>query len=152
MVLVAPFGGFPLGALYRAPKQEMGRFYRKKKPAASCNSLLPPPSAAPGTPTDSRKALRVPVRLSMLYLLSMPRPQPAGLDAIGNVMPPVTTATPGMQASRQGKAAITFFVTPESKAAIKAALADGGYGTSFQQGLVALLNELLAKQNRPPIA
>lgn len=87
----------------------------------------------------------------MLYLLSMPRPQPVGLDAIGNVAPPAA-ASPGTQASRQGKAAITFFVTPESKAAIKAALADGGYGTSFQQGLVALLNELLAKQNRPPIA
>jgi len=148
-VLVAPFGGFPLGAPYEAPKQEMGRFYRKKKPAASCNSLL---STADGG-NDARSATgpSSKTKLSMLYLLSMPRPQPVGLDAIGNVVSPVT-ATPGTQASRQGKAAITFFVTPESKAAIKAALADGGYGTSFQQGLVALLNELLAKQNRPPIA
>lgn len=81
----------------------------------------------------------------------MPRPQPVGLDAIGDVAPSLA-ASSNTQASRQGKAAITFFVAPESKAAIKAALADGGYGTSFQQGLVSLLNELLAKQNRPPIA
>lgn len=92
----------------------------------------------------------------------MPRPQPAGLDSIAAAVPaavaapaarPVATAGSGpVQASRQGKAAITFFVSPESKAQIKAALADGGYGASFQQGLVSLLNELLAKQNRPPIA
>lgn len=87
----------------------------------------------------------------MLSLLSMARPQPVGLDTIANVAPPAGTS-PEAQASRRGKGAITFFVAPESKAAIKAALADGGYGTSFQQGLVALLNELLAKQNRPPIA
>ena len=47
--------------------------------------------------------------------------------------------------------AITFFVQPESKASIRAALADGGYGTSFQQGIVNLLNELMVKQNREPI-
>ena len=55
---------------------------------------------------------------------------------------------PNQQTSRQGKAAITIFVKPESKAAIRAALADGGYGTSYQEGIVNLLNELLNKQNR----
>ena len=38
---------------------------------------------------------------------------------------------PNQQSSRQGKAAITIFVKPEAKAAIRAALADGGYGTSY---------------------
>ena len=52
------------------------------------------------------------------------------------------------QSSRRGKVAITFFVKPEAKAAIRAALADGGYGTSYQQGIVNLLNELLQKQQR----
>ena len=55
---------------------------------------------------------------------------------------------PNQQTSRQGTAAITIFVKPESKAAIRAALADGGYGTSYQEGIVNLLNELLNKQNR----
>ena len=55
---------------------------------------------------------------------------------------------PNQQSSRQGKAAITIFVKPEAKAAIRAALADGGYGTSYQEGIVNLLNELLNKQNR----
>ena len=55
---------------------------------------------------------------------------------------------PNKQSSRQGKAAITIFVKPEAKAAIRAALADGGYGTSYQEGIVNLLNELLNKQNR----
>ena len=52
------------------------------------------------------------------------------------------------QSSRRGKVAITFFVKPEAKAAIRAALADGGYGTSYQEGIVNLLNELLQKQQR----
>ena len=52
------------------------------------------------------------------------------------------------QSSRRGKAAITFFVKPEAKAEIRAALADGGYGTSYQEGIVNLLNELLQKQQR----
>ena len=56
-----------------------------------------------------------------------------------------------VQASRLGRSAITFFVQPESKASIRAALADGGYGTSFQQGIVSLLNELMVQQNREPI-
>ena len=55
---------------------------------------------------------------------------------------------PNQQSSRQGKAAITIFVKQEAKAAIRAALADGGYGTSYQEGIVNLLNELLNKQNR----
>ena len=54
-----------------------------------------------------------------------------------------------VQASRLGRSAITFFVQPQ--ASIRAALADGGYGTSFQQGIVNLLNELMTKQNREPI-
>ena len=52
------------------------------------------------------------------------------------------------QSSRRGKAAITFFVKPEAKAAIRAALADVGYGTSYQERIVNLLNELLQKQQR----
>ena len=100
--------------------------------------------------------------LSMLSLLSrlyMPRPRPiptdlASLSAATPKQLPATDPAPSSsrQASRQGKAAITIFVSPESKAQIRAALADGGYGESLQKGLVALLNELLAKQNRPPIA
>ena len=58
---------------------------------------------------------------------------------------------PNQQTSRHGKAAITIFVKPEAKAAIRAALADGGYGTSYQEGIVNLLNELLDKQNRQPL-
>ena len=56
------------------------------------------------------------------------------------------------QASRIGRSAITFFVKPEAKVAIRAALADGGYGTSFQQGLINLLNDLLKQQKRQPIS
>ena len=52
----------------------------------------------------------------------------------------------------QGKTAMTIFASTENKAQIKAAFTDGGYGTSLQQGLVALLNELSANQNRAPIA
>ena len=98
----------------------------------------------------------------MLCLLCMPRrPPPQGLDQIKAAAPKQLSAAKeaggGLsrsraQTSRQGKAAITIFVSPESKAQIRAALADGGYGVSFQQGLVALINELLAKQNRPPVA
>ena len=62
-----------------------------------------------------------------------------------------TSFYPNQQSSRQGKAAITIFVKPEAKAAIRAALADGGYGTSYQEGIVNLLNELLNKQNRQPL-
>tara|TARA_B100002051_G_scaffold221617_1_gene215636 strand:- start:190 stop:321 length:132 start_codon:yes stop_codon:yes gene_type:complete len=39
-------------------------------------------------------------------------------------------------------------VKPEAKAAIRAALADVGYGTSYQERIVNLLNELLQKQQR----
>lgn len=56
------------------------------------------------------------------------------------------------QASRVGRSAITIFVKPEAKVAIRAALADGGYGTSFQQGLISLLNDLLKQQKRQPIS
>lgn len=56
------------------------------------------------------------------------------------------------QAGRVGRSAITVFVKQESKAVIRAALADGGYGTSFQQGLINLLNDLLKQQKRQPIS
>jgi len=62
-----------------------------------------------------------------------------------------TSFNPNPQSSRRGKAAITFFVKPDAKAAIRAALADGGYGTSYQEGIVNLLNELLQQQQRQPM-
>jgi len=87
----------------------------------------------------------------MLSSCCMPRrPQPD--LKIAKSAPAPSAVAGGGQASREGKAAITFFVAPESKDQIRAALIDGGYGSSFQKGLVALLNELLANQNRPPIA
>lgn len=87
----------------------------------------------------------------------MPRPRPipdlGGLLAVQPSAAEVATPSGSQrQASRQGRVAITIFVTPESKAQIRAALADGGYGESLQKGVVSLLNELLAEQNRPPIA
>ena len=48
---------------------------------------------------------------------------------------------PNQQSSRRGKGAITFFVKPESKASIRAALADGGYGTSYQEGIINLMKK-----------
>ena len=56
------------------------------------------------------------------------------------------------QANRVGRTAITFFVKDGSKAAIRAALADGGYGTTYQEGFVNLINDLLENQKRSPIA
>ena len=56
-----------------------------------------------------------------------------------------------MQNSRIGRAAITIFVPLDAKPRIRAALADGGYGTSYQAGLVSLLNELLRQQGREPL-
>ena len=43
------------------------------------------------------------------------------------------------QASRIGRTSITFFVKDGAKPMIRAALADGGYGTSYQEGLVLSL-------------
>jgi len=51
-----------------------------------------------------------------------------------------------------GQAAITIFVPAESKPRIRAALADAGYGTSYQAGVVGLLNELLLRQGREPLS
>ena len=51
------------------------------------------------------------------------------------------------QASRIGHISITFFVKVGAKPVIRAALADGGYGTSYQEGLVNMLNDLLESQN-----
>ena len=53
-----------------------------------------------------------------------------------------------MQTSRMGQAAITIFVPAQAKPRIRAALADAGYGTSYQSGLVALLDELLIREGR----
>lgn len=55
------------------------------------------------------------------------------------------------QSSRIGQAAITIFVPLDAKARIRAALADGGYGTSYQVGLINLLNELQQQQGRQPL-
>ena len=62
-----------------------------------------------------------------------------------------TSFYPSAQSSRRGKAAITIFVKPEAKASIRAALADGGYGTSFQAGMVNMLNDLMRSQRRKPV-
>ena len=43
------------------------------------------------------------------------------------------------------------FVKPDAKQRIIAALAEGGYGISFQEGIVSLLNRLLAEHNKEPI-
>ena len=56
-----------------------------------------------------------------------------------------------MQPSRMGQAAITIFVPAEAKPRIRAALADVGLGTSYQAGVVALLDELLIGQGREPL-
>jgi hypothetical protein len=56
-----------------------------------------------------------------------------------------------MQPSRVGQAAITLFVPAEAMPRIRAALADAGYGTSYQAGVVALLDELLLRQGREPL-
>ena len=57
-----------------------------------------------------------------------------------------------IQASRVGRTSITFFVKQGAKPVIRAALADGGYGTSYQEGLVNMLNDLLESQNRGAVA
>ena len=56
------------------------------------------------------------------------------------------------QANRVGRTPITFFVKDGAKASIRAALADGGYGTSYQEGFVNLINDLLESQQRNPVA
>ena len=56
------------------------------------------------------------------------------------------------QASRMGRSSITIYVKDGAKPMIRAALADGGYGTSYQEGLINMLNDLLSSQNRPPMA
>ena len=55
------------------------------------------------------------------------------------------------QASRIGRTPITFFVRDGAKPVIRAALADAGYGTSFQAGMVNILNDLMRSQRRQPI-
>ena len=55
------------------------------------------------------------------------------------------------QASRRGKSAICIFVKPDAKQRIIAALAEGGYVISFQEGIVNLLNRLLAEHHKEPI-
>ena len=56
-----------------------------------------------------------------------------------------------MQTSRMGQAAITIFVPAKAKPRIRAALADAGYGKSYQAGVVVLLDELLLRQGREPL-
>ena len=53
-----------------------------------------------------------------------------------------------MQTSRMGQAAITIFVPAEAKPRIRAALADAGYVTSDQAGVVALLD---VRKGREPL-
>jgi hypothetical protein len=55
------------------------------------------------------------------------------------------------QASRYGKSAICIFVKPDAKQRIIAALATAGYGMSFQEGIVNLLNQLLIEQHQAPM-
>ena len=56
------------------------------------------------------------------------------------------------QANRVGRTSITFFVKEGAKPVIRAALADGGYGTSYQEGFVNMINDLLESQQRAPVA
>ena len=51
-----------------------------------------------------------------------------------------------IQASRHGKSAITIYVRPECKEAIRHCLMKNGYGWSFQEGIANLLQTLL-KEN-----
>ena len=48
------------------------------------------------------------------------------------------------------KAAITFFVRADAKPKIRAALADAGFGCSYQEGLCEMLKDLLIQQGRDP--
>jgi len=48
-----------------------------------------------------------------------------------------------IQASRHGKSAITIYVRPECKEAIRHCLMKNGYGWSFQEGIVKLLQNFL---------
>ena len=52
------------------------------------------------------------------------------------------------QYSRRGKSAITFFVSAQAKPKIRAALADAGYGCSYQEGITNMLQDLLEQQGR----
>ena len=54
------------------------------------------------------------------------------------------------QVSRRGKSAITFFVSEHAKPKIRAALADAGYGCSYQEGITNMLQDLLEQQGRDP--
>lgn len=54
------------------------------------------------------------------------------------------------QQSRTRRSAITFFVRTEAKLKIRAALADAGYGCSYQEGLVEMLKNLLIEQGLDP--
>jgi len=48
-----------------------------------------------------------------------------------------------IQASRYGKSAITIYVKPECKEAIRHCLMKNGYGWSYQEGIVSLLQKFL---------
>ena len=49
---------------------------------------------------------------------------------------------------RKTRSAITVWVNQEAKIQIVAALAGAGYGTSYQEGIVSLINDLLESQGR----
>ena len=74
------------------------------------------------------------------------------LTPIGNQPMAFSEHYTSTQASRIGRTSITFFVKEGAKPMIRAALADGGYGTSYQEGLVNMLNDLLESQDRKRVA
>ena len=68
----------------------------------------------------------------------------------GKIMTHTQVIGGSQQYSRRGKSAITFFVSAEAKPKIRAALADAGYGCSYQEGITNMLQDLLEQQGRDP--
>ena len=73
---------------------------------------------------------------------------PEGRPCIDRVLINTKTTPVSKQYSRRGKSAITFFVSAEAKPKIRAALADAGYGCSYQEGITNMLQDLLEQQGR----
>ena len=65
-------------------------------------------------------------------------------------MPQTKRTSSSQQYSRRDKSAITFFVSAEAKPKIRAALADAGFGCSYQEGITNMLQDLLEQQGRNP--
>ena len=63
----------------------------------------------------------------------------------------VQSKAASQEVKRKRRSAITVWVNQEAKIQIVAALADAGYGTSFQEGIIGLINELLESQGRQKI-